>query len=295
MIIASPRKKGHERQAAALAERLGCDTTVRLAADVARDIAAAAAYDLVLAAGRQSISVARVVARNGGPVVVVLQPVLWRAGLFDLIWAPAHDRAARKMHGRFNLVETLTAPCAVTPQAMSSGASALSDIDLGPPPHVGVLIGGRSRSHRFGTAETEELAARLAAFAKTHEATLLVTTSRRTPAAAAPVIAQRLGPGHLVFDAHQPGGRNAATLYPGILGLASAFIVTNDSYAMMSEAAFTGKPIYGWRLPGGKAKFERFYTSLQDHGALRWFDGSLENWHYPPLDAAATIADALAP
>ncbi|MEO1105898.1 MAG: ELM1/GtrOC1 family putative glycosyltransferase, partial [Pseudomonadota bacterium] len=76
---------------------------------------------------------------------------------------------------------------------------------------------------------------------------------------------------------------------------ASAFIATNDSFAMMSEAVFTGKPLYGWRLPGGKAKFERFYRGLEAHGALRWFDGSLERWNYPPLDAAATIADALAP
>ena len=34
---------------------------------------------------------------------------------------------------------------------------------------------------------------------------------------------------------------------------------------------------------------------LADHGALRWFDGSLDCWSYPPLDAAGTLAEALRP
>ena len=84
-----------------------------------------------------------------------------------------------------------------------------------------------------------------------------------------------------------------ALAYAGILGAAHALVVTTDSFAMLSDAATTGTPIHGWRLPGGRAKFETFYTRLVDHGAMRWFDGSLEPWTYTPLDAASVVADAL--
>jgi len=63
---------------------------------------------------------------------------------------------------------------------------------------------------------------------------------------------------------------------------------------MLSDVATTGKPIHGWRLPGGKAKFETLYEGLIAHGAMRWFDGGLWQWTYEPLDAAAVVADTVA-
>ncbi len=47
--------------------------------------------------------------------------------------------------------------------------------------------------------------------------------------------------------------------YFGILGAADALVVTCDSVNMLGEAAFTGKPLYAWRLEGGSAKFDAFH------------------------------------
>ena len=288
------------RQAQAVAARLGGQTTTVEAGQV-DDASAALDYDVVIGAGRQAIAPARRVARARSgprPAVAVLQPVVWRPNDFDLIWAPLHDRARAGLFARrAPLVETLTAPSIVTGEAMAAAAAAL-DATLGRAgaPSVGVLVGGPSRAHRFGRAEAEELATRLGAFVAAHDVRILLSTSRRTPAGAAATFRRVLpAPQHFVFDAANPGEQDAAHIFAAILGLAGTFVVTEDSVAMMSEAAATGKPIYGWHLPGGKAKFDRFHAGLEAHGALRWFDGSFERWRYPPLDAAGTIAEALLP
>lgn len=298
LIIAVEGKKGHERQAVAVAERLGLTPWIVHVgrgggADVVPDPAAAA---LVLAAGRQAIAPARSIARWADrPPVAVLQPVLWRPQDFDLIWAPQHDRHRALLGRPRRTVETLTAPSAITAAAMRAAGEACADtIGALAGPRVGVLVGGPSAAHRFGRAEAEEFGDRLAAFAIAHDAALLVTTSRRTPAEAAAILADRLtGTRHLVVDAARHP--DPSTAYAAILAHADVFVATTDSFAMLSEAAATGKPLYGWRLPGGKAKFERFYGGLVRHGAMRWFDGTLDRWTYPPLDAAGTIADAVAP
>lgn len=299
MIIAVAEKKGHERQAVAVAERLDLlPRVVRVgqAPAALRNAPFGSGAALILAAGRQSIAPARRLARTPGePPVAVLQPVIWRPDDFFLIWAPLHDRFPRWLGRPRHLVETLTAPSAVTPAAMAAAARVMADtLGVIAGPRVGVLVGGSSAAHRFGAAEAAELADRLAAFASAHDVGLLVTTSRRTAPAAAATLAGRLaGTRHAFVDAARHP--DPSTAYAAILALSDAFVVTADSFAMLSEAAATGKPLYGWRLPGGKAKFERFYDGLADHGALRWFDGSLDRWTYPPLDAAGTLADALRP
>lgn len=292
LIIAARGKKGHERQAVAVAMRLGLAPIIVEVEDgsprprVSPDVA------LVLAAGRQAIAAARAIARlPGRPPVAVLQPVR-RPREFDLVWAPLHDRGL--FAPRDGRLETLTAPSAVTAEERVAGARWL-DGRTGSVRPVGVLVGGATGSHRFGVAEAEQLAVRLVAFADTHGATLAVTTSRRTGATATAILRARLaqpGSRHLLVDGALAG---ASLAYGGIIERATAFIATSDSVAMLSDAATTGKPILGWRLPGARSKFERFYRGLAAHGALRWFDGRLEYWTYRPLDAAAVIADALRP
>lgn len=253
-------------------------------------------HALVIAAGRQAIAPARRLARAlDGPVVAVLQPVVWRAGAFDLVWAPMHDRGVGPARFARNTLFTPTAPSPLTPADCEAAALALAERLRGaPPPRVGVLIGGPSRTHRFGELEAEDLAARLKAFAATHETSLLLATSPRTPKSVTHTLATRLSQTpHRLFDfAHEA---DTAAVYAGVLGASSALVVTSDSVAMLSEAAATGTPVLGWRLPGGKSKHEALYSTLEAHGAMRWFDGRYDLWTYEPLDAAEAIAARLRP
>lgn len=298
VIVAVGPKVGHARQAEAVARAMGLAyRKIDCAAPGAVDDAAAA--DFVIAAGRQSIRVARQARRRSQAPTCVLQPVLWRPGDFDVIWSPEHDRSSMPwpVPASVTRVFTLTAP--------SLPGCGAADALWEPPPHlpapyVAVLVGGPTRIHRMRRDEVDELAGRLRAFAQSHRVSLLIATSRRTPAGVAARLADALHDvPHVLADARAPAavGAGGAALpadpVAAFLPLAQAAVVTVDSVAMLSEAAAMGVPILGWRLPCGRSKFDRLHDGLLAHGAMRWFDGSLEPWSYRPIDAARTVADAM--
>jgi hypothetical protein len=62
---------------------------------------------------------------------------------------------------------------------------------------------------------------------------------------------------------------------------------------MCGEAAATGRPVYVFTPSGGSDKFARFHAALAGHGATRPLPATferLDDWTYPPLDAASVIA-----
>ncbi len=59
---------------------------------------------------------------------------------------------------------------------------------------------------------------------------------------------------------------------------------------MLSEACFTGKPVYVAKLNGGSKRFDHMHRSFQDAGITRPFTGKLETWSYKPLDETRRIA-----
>lgn len=297
VVLVPEGKTGHLNQALGVARRLGANVCV-MAPQTGWFAGPPETGDatLIIGAGKQSVAPLRRLVRRGGPrpFVAMFQAVR-KPGDFDLVWAPTHDRM-RARHGALDtLVETLTAPSIITEAQIAAASQMLEErVPHCGAPRIGVLIGGRSRAHRFGVQEAEDLAARLAAFAKSHDASLLITTSHRTAPRTAQILSERLTDvPHHIYDIRNPGEVRAETAFAGILGLANGFVVTADSISMLSEAAATGKPVYGWRLPGGKIKFERFYDGLIRHGALRWFDGGWESWRYQPIDSTAVIAKAI--
>jgi len=242
--------------------------------------------DILVVSGRQSIPYARMIRRRskGRTITVVLQSPGLSPRNFDLVWVPEHDR----LRGD-NVLVTLTSPHRLTHARLAAEAKAhANDVDGLPRPLVTVLVGGASAAYTFTSREAEALAADLRGFADRHGCSLLVTPSRRTGQGKIALLRQALaGTPGVVWDTT---GENPYFAY---MGLADAFIVTCDSVNMLGEAAFTGKPIYAYRLPGGTAKFDRFQEALVQHGAVRWFDGGLESWTYRPLDATREIADAV--
>ena len=295
LIISARGKRGHERQAIAIAQRLALSYSVSIAQEFPIRTHIPPECLCLIAAGRQSLAPARSVARRDGvrPFVLALQPVLWRPGDFDAIWSPLHDRRwfDRLLPPR---IETLTAPSAVTAADRASGAALLGPrLRRRPGGVVGVIVGGATADAPFSEADAARLADAVACLAHRHDVTLALTTSRRTGEAQTRLLEERLGgDGHVIVNADAP---DSALIYAGLLELADAFVVTADSVAMLSDAATTGKPIHAWRIGRGKRRFERFHNGLITYGAMRWFDGDLPSWAYAPLDAAADVANVLRP
>jgi mitochondrial fission protein ELM1 len=241
--------------------------------------------DLVIAAGRRTARISLALKRQAGhPLFAVqLMDPGGRNRKFDLIAIPKHDRRPV----RANVVETVGAPHRVTAAVLARERAGWEPRCQGlPKPWIALLVGGSSGRRKF-TAETAQAlgsaASRLAALAG---GSLLISTSRRTGAAAADLFAAIQVPhrGYRWGD----GGDNP---YLGFLAVADAIVVTGDSMSMCSEACAGSAPVYIFAPPGlASDKHTRLHQDLFALGLARPFGEALDPWSHPPWNPAATVA-----
>lgn len=248
--------------------------------------------DLWIATGRATLPLSLAVHRrsNGKTFVVQTQDPRLARSRFDMIVAPAHDDLSGD-----NVFEIVGSPHRVTPALIAEAAPAFaSTIDPLPHPRVAVMIGGKSRAFDLTEGHAADLADQISDTITEAGGSLLLTFSRRTPAAAKVAMTARLSalPG-LIWDGQGPNPLFA------FLDAADHILVTEDSANMAAEAASTGKPVHILPMLPLKAagKFERLHADLEAHGATRPFYGMLESWTYEPLAetdrAARAVLDAL--
>ncbi|WP_309627414.1 mitochondrial fission ELM1 family protein [Brevundimonas sp.] len=244
--------------------------------------------DLWIATGRATLPLSLAARRQGGgrTFVVQTQDPRLEPSLFDLVVAPAHDGLTGD-----NVVSITGSPHRVTPQALAEAAPAFAGrLDALPRPRVGVLIGGKSKAFDLTPDHAAELAGRIADAVRASGGSLMLTFSRRTPAAAAAVMTERLeGLAGWIWDGEGPNPLFA------FLHVADHILVTEDSANMAAEAASTGKPVHilpmvALKPPG---KFARLHADLEAKGAARPFDGALETWSYAPLAETDRAARAI--
>jgi hypothetical protein len=238
--------------------------------------------DLVIACGRNSVAPARLVKRasRGRSFWVQVQDPRFARSEIDLIVAPHHDPAPGE-----NVFRTLGAVHRVTSEKLAADAARWEPVFATlPRPLIAVLIGGDNSVYRLTEQSFGALCDRLVALAKSGVG-LAITPSRRTGEAQRAMLQKRLaGLPAYIWDG---SGDNP---YFGMLGAADAIVVTADSVSMISEAAATGKPVHIVALDGGSDKFARFHQGMRDAGITRPFNGTIETWHYPPLDDTARAA-----
>lgn len=196
--------------------------------------------DLVLSAGRRSEPVAHWIARHSDhPVRLVhigrpwAQPRRW-----DLVVATPQYQVPPAGNV---LVQPL--PLLPAPEAERSDI-ALPDL---PRPWLAVLVGGDSGAFRFDVSAARRLGEAAVSAARSTGASLLVTTSRRTPRRSADALRQTLDLPHHFFDWHRDS--TASNPYRAYLAEADAFMVTGESASMLAEAVATGRPVSIFPLP----------------------------------------------
>lgn len=237
---------------------------------------------ILIGTGRQAIAVSIAVKRLSGGKTLTVQTQAPRYPLnaFDLVVPPLHDGVEGP-----NVLPIIGAPNRISDRALSTArsefASLFGSLKV---PRVAVLIGGNSRAHRLSDARAQLIAQSLTALVA-NGASLMITLSRRTPERAANMIRAALANTNAyLWDGT---GKNP---YLGLLAHADAILVTEDSVAMMTEAAATGVPVHLLALDGGKPKFDSFRQELIRRGIARPFDGALAHWNYEPLRETARIA-----
>jgi uncharacterized protein len=238
---------------------------------------------LIIACGGMGAAVAAALRRGNRAVVQVQHPRL-DPRRFDLIVVNRHDGLTGP-----NVVVTRTALHRATPERLAAAATAWHDRFAHlPRPLVAVLIGGSNGRFRLDAAVAAQLAGALANMLQRDRVGLAVTPSRRTDPAAIRVLRETLEPlGAFVWDGT---GDNP---YFGMLGLADAIVVTQDSVSMISEAAATAAPVLIAPLPGRSRRQAMFLDALRAEDRVRWFDGRFAAWKVAPLDDTPAAAAEL--
>ena len=226
----------------------------------------------IIAAGGTSAVVAAHLRGPRHPAVAVQHPRIDPAR-FDVVVVNRHDGLTGP-----NVVVTRTALHRATPERLAAAAVHWSHVFAPlPRPLVAVLVGGSNGRFRLDGAVAGALAAQLARLLQ-DGAGVALTPSRRTSPEAQAALAAIRPQGGWMWDME---GENP---YFGLLALADAIIVTEDSVSMVSEAAATSAPVLLASLPGRSRRIRLFNDLLIRDGRVRPFTGRLETWAAAPLD-----------
>ncbi len=196
--------------------------------------------DLVLASGRENEPLARWIkeqSRGRTRIVQVGRP--WGPiAAYDLVVTTPQYR----LPARPNVLENMAPLHRVTHERLHTAGRQWSDrLAHLPRPLIAVLVGGNSGPYALTRRSGERLAAAASALAARLGGSLLVTTSSRTPRAAARALEEGLTCPHLLYRWRRGDVENP---YFAFLAHADEIIVTADSMSMVTEALATGKRVH---------------------------------------------------
>ena len=248
--------------------------------------------DLVIAAGRRTAPVARWIKKKSGGrtrIVQIMHPGKKSAADFDLIAVPRHDDVLPEGDAP-NILRITGAPHRMTADRLAAAAEAWSpQFNMLTRPFIAVMVGGATHSQAFPAHLAANLGRRVGELAAQVRGSVLLTTSRRTGAAAEAALLKVIPDPRHVF-VWGSGGDNP---YQGYLALADQIVVTGDSVSMCSEACATGKPVHIY-APADMvgAKHARLHRELYDLGLAMPLDKPSVMLG-KPLNAARDVARAI--
>ncbi|WP_423821385.1 ELM1/GtrOC1 family putative glycosyltransferase [Salinisphaera sp. SPP-AMP-43] len=262
--------------------------------------------DLVIAASRRSAPIARwIKKRSGGRTRLVhLLHAQMPLHHFDLVVTLDQFRVPEAPNVQRNVL-----PLNVIAEDQQATAAARFGQRLAglPRPWIAVMVGGDSSSYTFDAETAARLGAQANAAAHAAGGSLLVSTSPRTPQAAAEALAAAID---APADIYRWRPHDLDNPYAAYLALADRFIVTADSASLPAEAAATGRPVtlFEWapdknvRRPSGllaalhrrlvyagwlkpRRDFSAFHERLRATGLV-----DADPPARPPADMATTVA-----
>lgn len=244
--------------------------------------------DLVIAAGRRLYPVARFIKKSSGNKTKIVQLMNPGAAGFseaDLIVLPMHDGYRGRAQ---NVMQTLGAPHRVTRDRLAQELEKWRSVfEKYASPRVSVIVGGATKQAPFTIDMAERLASDVLFL---NPASILVTTSRRTPKEVVEVLKKRFPKEQTYFYEFGNEGENP---YFGLLAWGTKIVVTGDSMSMCSEACASGVPVFIFAPPGtmGK-KHMRFHQELVSSGYASIL-GSGQTAFGGSLNAAADVAEKI--
>ncbi len=200
--------------------------------------------DFVVSCGAKNAAVNYWMAKeNGARNVAILRPGMLSKDLFDLVILPEHDLHAQAPHPRVLL--TKAAPNLIDEHYLEENKKRLlnrfSHLKSDLSPKIGVLIGGDAKGVVMTEPQMKRIFHQLKDVAASYGATILLTTSRRTPPDIDRLVDREFAgkdPAALLVIASRG---NTPEAVGGILALSDILLVSGESVSMVSEAASSGK------------------------------------------------------
>ena len=190
--------------------------------------------DLILSSGGKSVFAARTLAaRSGAPYVFLGERKPYPSEWFHTVFTPSARESG------VNDVQIEMIPTQVTKEGVEKAAAAWAGRPTGR--LWAMVIGGASVSHHYTDADWDSLAVGMNKLAPREGIRWLVTTSRRTGAAAEARLRAGLDPAavaYAVWWAEKPEKKMQA-----FLGSAERVVVAQDSVTMVTEAVAGARPV----------------------------------------------------
>jgi mitochondrial fission protein ELM1 len=150
-----------------------------------------------------------------------------------------------------------------------------------------VIVGGATKKMPFTKQMAEQLAWQVL---NLNPASVLVTTSRRTPAEVVETLKQIFPKEKTYFYQYGDAGENP---YFGLLAFANRLVVTGDSMSMCSEACATGVPVYIFAPKGSMGKKHTLFHSALYASGYATALGSGQTAFGGRLNEATAVADRI--
>lgn len=157
---------------------------------------------------------------------------------------------------------------------------------------ISVIIGGNNNHYKFTLEEIKKLIFKIKILKKTNpKYNFLVIFSRRTTNEMKSEFKKKINNLVTVWD------EDKINPYTYALKYSKYFIVTSDSTSMISECAYTGKPIYIFHLPFKREsrRIKRFHSQFQELNITKKLenDSYLITWSYKHLNESERIASII--
>ena len=245
--------------------------------------------DIVISAGRRQARIAAAIKRKSGEKTFVCQIMRPELGYnhFDMVVLPTHDRAPEHP----SIFRTIGAPHRITKQRLVEAFDEFSPyFAMLPYPKTAVFVGGSSRHYHFTDGMIRQMIRDLCAMQDRQGGSLIILTSRRTPASLISLWQKELkGRPHSFYVWGQKGQANP---FVGALACCERIIVTQDSVSMLTEALGSGRPVTYYPVPlqrfhpSNHIPFSALFDALIERGSLVPFRPDL-TWETIPLENPA--------
>ena len=239
--------------------------------------------DVILSAGRRSFPIARAIKHltKGRAKIIQLMNPLYALNDADLIVLPLHDNYKGQAQ---NVLQVLGTPHRITPEKLAQEKVHWKNvIKQYPPKRLSLIVGGATKNKPFTIEMADEL---IHAAKDLKPASILVTTSRRTPTEVVERLQKKL-PKPCFFYRF---GDKTENPYFGLLAWADKIIVTGDSMSMCTECCATGVPVFIFAPDKMMSKkHKRFHSSLYAAGVAAPVGGKIPT-NTQPINPANDIA-----